>query len=159
MKTIIIAAIAENRVIGKKGVLPWHIPEDFQHFKNTTRGHAIIMGRKTLESMNNRPLPKRINIILSRNPNYTAEGCVVKTSLQEAIQHAQEQGAEKAFVIGGAAVYKEALAIADQMILSHVKGIYEGETLFPEWGNEWKVVEEKQHEQFTVKIYKNTDKE
>ncbi len=153
MKTIIIAALAENRVIGKDNNLPWHIPEDFKHFKDTTRGHTVIMGRKTLESMNNRPLPKRINIVLSRNPDYTAEGCIVQQSIQDAVAYAQEQGAEKAFIIGGAAVYKEALTFADQMILSHVKGAYEGETLFPEWGSEWQVVDEQPHEQFTVKTY------
>ena len=155
MKLSLIAALDENRVIGNKGGIPWHIPEDFKHFKETTKGFPVIMGRKTFESIG-RPLPKRLNIILTRNKEFVAlEGCVVCDSLEKGIEIAKQQQPEpeKAFVIGGAGVYEQALSFADEMILSHVPGTHEGDTFFPQWSDEWVTHEEKDFGKFVVKIY------
>jgi len=153
MNIMIIAALDENRVIGNKGQIPWHLPEDFKHFKETTKGHAVIMGRKTFVSIG-KPLPQRLNMVLTRDADFeTTPDVVVCGSLEEAIAAAKNAGKEKAFIIGGANVYEQSLNVADQMILSHVPGKHEGDAFFPQWGNEWKVVEEKKHEGFVVKVY------
>ena len=153
MEIILIAALDENRVIGNKGQIPWHLPEDFKHFKETTKGHAVIMGRKTFASIG-KPLPQRLNIVLTRDADFeTTPDVVVCGSLEEAIAAAKNAGKEKAFIIGGANVYAQSLNVADQMILSHVPGKHEGDAFFPQWGNEWKVVEEKRYGGFVVKVY------
>ena len=125
----IIVAMARNRVIGKNNRLPWHLPADLKHFKETTMGHPIIMGRKTYESIG-RPLPGRTNIVVTRNPEFRAEGCTVVHSLEEALRAAEE--AEEVFVIGGATLYREALPIANRIYLTLVEADIEGDTLFPE---------------------------
>ncbi len=155
MEIIIIAALDENRVIGNKGQIPWHLPEDFKHFKETTMGHAVIMGRKTFVSLGNKPLPKRLNIVLTTDPQWkTTPDSIVCRSIEEAIAYAAKAGKEKAFIIGGANVYEQSLAVADQMILSHIPGKHEGDAFFPQWESEWKVVEEKKYPGFVVKVYK-----
>jgi len=131
METIIIAAVARNRVIGDKGRIPWHIREDFAHFKRTTTGHAVIMGRKTFESIG-KPLPGRVNIVLTRNENYTApEGVILKRSLEEAIAYCAETRQEKAFIIGGAKAYEEGMGMADTLIITEINQDPEGDTFFP----------------------------
>ncbi|MDQ7054475.1 MAG: type 3 dihydrofolate reductase [candidate division KSB1 bacterium] len=135
----IIVAIARNRVIGRGNRLPWHLPADLRHFKQTTMGHPIIMGRKTYESIG-RPLPGRQNIVITRNRDYYAEGCLVVHSLQEAL--AAVPDAEEVFIIGGASLYREALPLADRIYLTLVDAEVEGDTVFPELdASEWREVQ------------------
>ncbi len=140
----LIAAIAQNRVLGKDNQLIWHMPNDLKHFKELTQGHAVIMGRKTYESMG-RPLPKRENIVVSRQANYEAPGCTVVNSLEKAIALAEDDA--QPFIIGGAEIYKLALPHAQKMELTIVEAEFEGDTFFPEFDfNEWKLKQEEQHE-------------
>jgi len=135
METIIIAAVAKNGVIGKDGKLPWHIPEDFQHFKRTTNGHAIIMGRKTFESIG-KPLPNRVNIVLSGSMTQPEDASYfVARTLEQALQLCEKDGFGKAFIIGGTRLFKESLDkdMATQIILTEIKQEYDGDTFFPKW--------------------------
>lgn len=126
----IIVAVARNGVIGDRNRLIWHISEDLRRFKAITTGHPVIMGRKTYESLG-RPLPNRINVVITRQADYRAEGCVVARSLEEAV--GRFDPAEEVFVIGGAQIYAEALPLADRFYLTRVEADYEGDTRFPEW--------------------------
>lgn len=125
----IIAAMAENRVIGRGGAIPWDIPEDRRRFRELTMGHPIIMGRKTFESIG-RPLPGRRNIILSRRPEYRAEGCCVVHSFADAL--AASAGADEVFICGGEELYGLALPQADRIYLTVVHRFCAGEALFPQ---------------------------
>jgi dihydrofolate reductase len=131
----IIAAIAENNVIGKDNKLIWHLPADLKHFKELTSGHHIIMGRKTWESIGKKPLPDRTNIVITRDKNYKTEGCILVHSLDEAL--AAAKGQEEVFVIGGAEIYKQAMDKADKLYITRVHHKFEGDTFFPEIGKEW----------------------
>ncbi len=124
----IIVARARNGIIGKQGALPWHLPEDLAHFKATTTGHAIIMGRKTWDSIG-RPLPKRRNIVVTRNADWSATGAEAAPSLAAAV--ALCGGDEEAFIIGGAQLYDEALAMADKLIVTEIDRDFEGDTWLP----------------------------
>ena len=148
----IVAALDEKYVIGSKGKIPWHLPEDFKHFKKTTLGGAVIMGRLTYESLG-KPLPNRQNIVLTSRK---LDGVLTATSLTDALKLV-EAGRE-AFVIGGARVYADALPLADELILSHVKGKHQGDVFFPKLGGEWIVTKEEPHEKFTVKWYERQDR-
>ena len=141
LKIGIVAALDEQRVVGRGGELPWRLPADLRHFKAVTMGHPIIMGRLTYESIG-KPLPGRLNIVLSRQPAYEAPGCVVAASLEQAFDEAGRHGAEWAMVIGGHSLFREALPLADALFLTVVHGQYEGDTYFPDFdGTQWKVVE------------------
>jgi dihydrofolate reductase len=136
----IIVAVAENNVIGKDNSLIWHLPRDLKHFKETTSGHYIIMGRKTLES-NGRPLPNRTNVIITRDENYKAEGCIVVHSLEDALEEAKNDS--EAFIIGGGVIYEMAMPLVDRIYLTKIHHTFEGDTYFPEIKmDEWKVTEE-----------------
>lgn len=126
----LIAAVARNGVIGRDNRLPWHLPADLKHFKALTTGHAVIMGRKTWESLPEkfRPLPGRQNIVVTRNAGYAAAGTNVVTSLADAVAAA---GGSEAFVIGGAELYVAALPLADRLQLTEIDADYEGDTWFP----------------------------
>lgn len=142
----IIVAIARNGIIGctnedGRGALPWHLPEDLKHFKETTNGHPIIMGRKTWESLG-RPLPNRRNMVISRQANYTATGAEVFTSLPDALAAI---GGDPAFIIGGAELYKQALPLAGQLIITEVGLDAEGDTRFPPFGHEWQEASRTDH--------------
>ena len=128
MKIILIAAMDKNRVIGYKNSIPWHIPEDLLHFKKITMGHAIIMGRKTFESIAC-VLPGRQNVVLSTNSDLTIAGCHMAQSLAEGLQHCRNQ--EKVFIIGGETVYREAMAFADTILLSVIPQEHAGDAFFP----------------------------
>jgi dihydrofolate reductase len=129
----LIAAIAENGVIGKDNKLHWHLPEDLQFFKKTTFGHPIIMGRKNFESIG-RVLPGRINIVLTRSTNFAeAENLKVAHSLREAFEIAQKTGTDECFIIGGAEIYEEALPFCQKLYITRVHGIFEGNTFMPEF--------------------------
>ena len=125
----IIVAMDSNRVIGNANRLPWHLPADLAHFRAITMGKPILMGRRTHESIG-RPLPGRDNIVISRNRNYTAEGCTVVHSLEEAVQAAA--GHDEIMIIGGAELYRQALPQADVLYLTRVEGAFEGDAFFPE---------------------------
>ena len=124
----IIAAIAEKNALGKDNQLIWHLPADLKRFKKVTLNHHIIMGRKTFESLG-KPLPKRTNIVITRNTNYKAEGCIVVNSLQKAIEAAKED--ENPFTLGGAEIYKQAIKIADELDLTFVHHTFEADVFFP----------------------------
>lgn len=134
VKVSLIAAVAENGVMGKGDWLPWEIKSEFQYFKKTTLGHPIIFGRKTLETLGG-PLPKRENIVVTRDTNYTAEGAVVKHTLEAAITHAkttaERDGVEQVFVGGGAEIYALALPHADRLYLTEIHLKPDGDTVFP----------------------------
>ncbi len=141
MQLILIAAFTDNRVLGKDNQLIWHLPEDLKNFKRLTSGHPVLMGRKTFESLG-RPLPNRTNIIITRNPDYAANGGVVVPSLDAAIEKATQTGADKAFVIGGGEIYSQALPLANLLFLTHVHTQLEGDTFFPEFSlQDWQVVD------------------
>lgn len=123
---VLVLARARNGVIGNAGGLPWHVPEDLQHFRRVTTGHAIIMGRKTYESIG-RPLPKRRNIVVSRRRDLALEGCEVYGSLDEAIAHARTTDPEPR-VIGGAEIYAQALPHATKIFLTEIDRDVEGDT-------------------------------
>ena len=140
----IIVAIAQNGTIGDKNSLLWHIKEDMRFFRTTTSGHAVIMGRKTFESLGSKPLPKRKNIVITRAER-DFEGAFTAHSLQEAI--AMAEGDEEIFIIGGAQIYAEALSVADRMYITRVERDYEGDTSFPEIDyTKWQLVSEERHE-------------
>ncbi len=128
---VIVAAVARNGVIGREGGLPWHYPEDMRHFRTVTRGHAVIMGRKTYQSMG-RPLPHRRNIVVTRDAHFAADGCEVVHSLDEAIALARQTDPEPR-VIGGAEIYALSLPLATVMYLTEVQRDIEGDTGFPAW--------------------------
>jgi dihydrofolate reductase len=136
IKSIIVAR-SINHVIGKGGKLPWHLPADMRHFKKTTYGHHVIMGRKTFESLPGL-LPGRKLIVLSHDPDYHAEGCTVVSSLHTALDVAREANETEVFIAGGAAVYREALVGADKIYLTLVHADIQGDTFFPLLENhEW----------------------
>ena len=124
MEVIMIVAVASNNVIGRDGKLPWHLPSDLQHFKRTTMGFPLIMGRKTFEAIG-RPLPGRDNIVLTRDPSLTIPGCVIKHSLPEALDHCREQ--QKVFIIGGGDIFKLALPYTDTIIVTALEREVEGD--------------------------------
>ncbi|MBL4745354.1 MAG: dihydrofolate reductase [Flavobacteriaceae bacterium] len=124
----IIAAIATDNALGKDNQLIWHLPNDLKRFKKVTSGHHVIMGRKTFESLG-RPLPNRVNIIITRNSDYTADGCVVVHSLQEAVNAAKDDS--NPFILGGAQIYKQAIEMADVLDLTFVHHSFEADAFFP----------------------------
>lgn len=141
----IVVAVAENNVIGKDNQLIWHLPSDLKHFKNITMGHPMLMGRKTYESIG-KPLPGRTTIIITRQPDFNAEGCIVVNSIQEAISEAKQLD-EQAYLIGGAEIYRQALDVTDTIYLTRIYHSFEGDTFFPEIKeDEWQKVSEEHHE-------------
>lgn len=145
-----IAAMSSNRVIGKDNDLPWHLPDDFNFFKQTTKGHFVIMGRKNFESLpaNFRPLPHRTNVVVTRQNNYQAEGVSIVNTIEEALELARNADQEEAFIIGGGEIYKLGLDYADKIYLTEINGEVNGDTHFPEFDKSiWKEVERKHHPQ------------
>lgn len=125
----IIVAMGTNRVIGKNGQLPWHLPSDLQRFKRLTMGHHLIMGRRTFESIG-RPLPGRRTIILSRDPNYKAADCDVVTDIETGFKLAS--AAEELFICGGAEIYQQSLHLTERIYLTKLEVNPDGDTVFPE---------------------------
>jgi len=126
----IMAAIAENNALGKDNQLIWHLPADLKRFKKTTLNHAVIMGRKTYESLG-KPLPNRTNILITRDKNYKAEGCVVVNSLKKSLKIALKVD-ENPFILGGAEIYKQAMPFADKLDITFVHHKFEADVFFPE---------------------------
>ena len=142
MKVSLIVAVAENGVIGKDNDLIWHLPKDMRFFKETTMGHHVIMGRKNFESIPHkyRPLPDRTNIVITRQSEYKAEGCIVVDSVEAALEIAKNNGDIEPFIIGGGQIYRIALEenLVDKIYLTKVHHSFEGDTFFPELSSDWK---------------------
>ncbi|WP_420151610.1 dihydrofolate reductase [Spirosoma sp.] len=143
MKISLIAAVAENGIIGRNNDMPWHLPDDFMFFKQKTSHHAIIMGRKSLEALG-KPLRNRTSIVVTRNQDFSTEGVTVVHTLDEAIAEARRVDqaiyqTDEIFVIGGAEIYKLALPLATTLYLTEIHQSYEGDTYFPEFDkSEWR---------------------
>jgi dihydrofolate reductase len=129
MRISLIAAMAENRVIGNGSVIPWNLPDDLRRFRKITWGSPVIMGRKTFESMG-RPLPGRMNIVLTRRPDFKPAGCLVAHDLEGALRLAEE--AEEVFICGGSELYRQAMHRADRIFLTVLHRDFDGDALFPE---------------------------
>ncbi|MBI2653965.1 type 3 dihydrofolate reductase [Candidatus Woesearchaeota archaeon] len=139
----LIAAMGRNKVIGKDNSLPWKLPEDMKRFKELTTGKPVVMGRKTFESIG-KPLPNRKNIILTRDKNYKADGCIVVHSVNGALNAAK--GSNEVMIIGGANIYGQFLPIANKMHLTLIDADFEGDAYFPEYDkNEWKEMKREEH--------------
>ncbi len=144
---IVIAALAENNVIGKDGDIPWRLKEDFQHFQDLTMGHPCVMGDKTFESLpdNAKPLPGRENIVLTFDKEYHPEGTKVFFSWEDAMEYLQDK--EKAYICGGASIYKLGLKQADTLELTRIHKEIEGDTIFPEIDfDKWELVKQEDSE-------------
>lgn len=146
MKISLIVAKAKNNVIGKDNQLVWKLSGDLQHFKRTTLGHHVIMGRKTFESMG-KPLPGRTSIVITRNENYQVPAPhYVVHSLDEALKIVEEKGLEQTFILGGAEIFKEALPLTHEMIITEVDANPDGDTFFPPVDySVWEKVSEESH--------------
>lgn len=125
----IIVAVARGGVIGGGNTLLWHISEDLRRFKAVTTGHPVIMGRKTFESLG-RPLPQRQNVVITRDENFSADGCTVVHSLSEALEIFDSE--QEVFIIGGGQIYKQAMPFADKLYITYVEADYDGDTFFPQ---------------------------
>ena len=145
-KVSTICAIGKNRAIGRNNKLLWDIPHDLQHFKDITSGHPVIMGRKTFESIG-RPLPKRTNIIVTRDQSYQQDKCIICHSLEEAITKAKGIDSEEVFVIGGGSIYAQAIDLVDKLYLTIVDDVIEdADTFFPEYPQFNKIIKEEHFE-------------
>lgn len=141
----LIAALANNHAIGKDNQLPWHLPADLKHFKQLTLDKPIIMGRKTFDSIG-RPLPKRRNIIVTRQTQYHVDGCEVFTTIEAALKATANE--PETMIIGGATIYQQTLAYADRLYLTLVDTELEGDAFFPQWNDhEWQVLDKIEHQQ------------
>jgi dihydrofolate reductase len=133
VKVALVAAVARGGVIGRDGTIPWRIPEDVAFFKELTTGHPVVMGRRTWESIPDRfrPLPGRRNVVVTRNPAWSAEGAERVGSVEEALRLVA--GAERVHVVGGAEIYAAALPRADELVLTEIDADVQGDTFFPSW--------------------------
>jgi dihydrofolate reductase len=142
---VIIAAVAQNRVIGRGRQIPWRISEDFRRFKRLTLSHPCIMGDVTYDSLpaKSRPLPGRENIVLSFDRDYHPEGTTVFHAFEDAIEYVRRSGAEKTFITGGASIYRLGLEVADTLELTWIHRDYEGDVLFPEVDfDQWQLIQQ-----------------
>jgi dihydrofolate reductase len=152
---ILVAAMGHDRVIGRDGRIPWHLPAEMKHFRRTTRGQAVVMGRKTFESIGG-ALKNRTNIVVTRDPTFQAPGCEVVHAIAPLLADEREL-----YVIGGAEIYRQFLPHADRMVLTRIDGAFEGDTFFPAWDEgEWRLVgtefhprDEQNAYDFTVETY------
>jgi len=153
MKLILIAAHDPDLVIGKDGDLPWHYPEDLKFFKRTTMGHPLLMGRIVFESFNEKPLPGREAVVLSRSKTYS--DVPTFKSIDEALDYLSDY--DKVYVAGGGEIYEQTIGIADQLIITEIHKKYGGDTYFPEYrddiGTVWKEVSRKNMEEFSIVKY------
>ncbi len=151
----LVAAMGQDRVIGKDGKMPWHLPAELKHFRRVTRGQVVVMGRKTFESIGE-PLKGRTNVIITRNGSYKAPGCEVVHSVDEVVHDPRP-----IYIIGGAELYREFLSHADRMILTRIHHGFDGDTFFPEWNPaEWQLTAAEEHTRdernaydFTIETY------
>jgi dihydrofolate reductase len=142
----IVVAVAENNVIGKDNQLIWHLPADLRHFKQKTMGHPMIMGRKTFEAIG-KPLPGRTTILVTRQHDFQAEGCLVVHSMKEAVDKGMALDKEQISIVGGAEIYKQAMPFVDTIYLTRVHHTFEGDTYFPELQDkDWEQVSAEHHQ-------------
>jgi dihydrofolate reductase len=143
-----IAAVARNGVIGKANDLPWHLPDDMKYFMLTTKGHHVIMGRKNYESLPEkfRPLPNRTSIVVTRQTDYKAPGCIIVNHLDDALKLAEKNGEAELFIIGGAEIYVLGMPLADRLYLTEIDTEIEGDTFFPSYKKmEWQEITRQHH--------------
>lgn len=148
MTISLIAALARNRVIGRNNDLPWHLPDDMKYFMQTTKSHHVIMGRRNYDSIPEkfRPLPNRVNIVVTRQKSLTLPNCTVVHSLEEAVAIAREAGEQELFIIGGAAIYQLGMPIAQRLYLTEIDATLSGDTYFPEFDKQaWKETARQHH--------------
>ncbi len=146
MKITLIAAVAENRVIGRDGGLPWRLPDDLRRFKLRTKGHVVIMGRRTYESLA-APLPNRPTIVVSRSRDLDTHEATLASSLDDALDIARGRGEDEVFILGGSEIYAMALPLADRLELTIVHAEIEGDTYFPEFDlSAWTITEDERRE-------------
>ena len=152
----IIVAMTKDRVIGirEENKIPWYIPEDFKHFKETTLNSTVIMGKTTWDSLPKKPLPKRNNIVLCNdNPDFEYAGIDVVSKIDDALIGAEHYGVNT-FIMGGASIYRVFLPLVNKMIISFVKGDYKGDVYFPDFRlKEWDITQETEHPEFIVKVH------
>lgn len=143
----LVVAASDNNAIGKNNQLLWHLPNDLKFFKNTTWGMPVIMGRKTYESVN-QPLPGRINIVITQQTNWSAEGVIAAPDIQTALQKAAETNCKEIFIIGGGEIYKQSLHLADKIIVTRVHAVFaDADTFFPEMDkNNWQLIFNEDHQ-------------
>jgi len=156
LEIIIIAAVSKNNVIGHSGKIPWHIKEELIHFKNSTAGFPIVMGRKTFESLK-KPLENRLNIVLSRNPGFSFShpNVVICNSVSEALDFCIRKNENKVFVIGGEEIFHQTINLACKMIISEVDITAEGDRFFPEIiMSGWEIESVEERNGFRIKNYK-----
>lgn len=140
-----IVAVAHNRVIGRDNDIPWYLPADLQYFKKVTMGHTVVMGRNCYNSIG-RPLPKRTNIIVTRDPFYISSVCPIARSIPEALEIANENGETEVFIIGGGQIYAQTVDLWDRLYLTEVDIDVEGDIFFPEIDmKQWKLLSEEHH--------------
>ena len=164
----LIAAVADNGVIGKNNDLPWRLPDDMRYFMQTTLGHHVIMGRKNYESLPEkfRPLPHRVNIVVTRQSSFKAKGCLVVHAIEEGIAVALQAGEAELFIIGGAEIYSATLPLAHRLYLTEIKAHVGGDTWFPHFGKDhWEeqsriphAADEKHAYAFDFVVYKRRDR-
>jgi dihydrofolate reductase len=146
MKLSLIAAVADNRVIGQGNDIPWRLPEDWKRFKATTMGHHLLMGRRTWESIG-RALPGRTTVVITRGDLDLPAAVASAASLDAAIEHARAAGDNEAFIAGGAEIYRQSLDRVDRLYLTRVHASPDGDTFFPDWDRQdWTVVSSERHE-------------
>lgn len=142
-----IVAVSKDGVIGRDNQIPWYLPEDLKYFKKVTLGHPVIMGRKSFVSIG-RPLPKRTNIIVTRDPFYIVSGCIVVNTLEEALEWAHKEGEDEIFIIGGGEIFEQSISYWDKLYLTEVDlYVPDGDVFFPEINpEEWALLSEEHHD-------------
>lgn len=139
----LIAAVAENDVIGKNNDLPWHLPADMKYFRETTMGHCVVMGRKNYDSipLKYRPLDGRTNIIVTRQKDFKAEGCIVVNTIEDALAECRRRNEAEVFIIGGGDIFNQTIGIADRIYYTKIHHHFEGDAFFPKLDDaKWKLV-------------------
>ncbi len=151
-----IVAIGKSRQIGADNKMLWHISDEFKHFKKTTMGHTLLMGRKCFDSIG-RPLPGRTTIIMTRDKSYQREGCLIVHSLEEGIELARSRGEDELFIAGGGEIYKQALPITQKLYLSTVDFDGDADIFFPEYTHlPWKELMQAEHEGWRLQVLKRS---
>lgn len=161
VRFVLVAAVADNGVIGRDGDMPWHLPEDLQHFKETTMGHPVVMGRKTYESIARQldgPLPGRHSVVLTSRDLDVPDGAETAASIAEAVEASEtaaaEMGVETVYVVGGATVYEQFLDRASRLVLTELDAAHEGDTRFPDWDRDaWVETDRDDRDGFSFVVY------
>ena len=143
-----IAALSQNRVIGKNNDLPWKLPDDMKFFMESTKGHHVVMGRRNYDSLHEKykPLPQRTNIVITRQQDFKAPGCVVMHAVEPALDLARKNGEKECFIIGGAEIYQLAMPYTTRLYMTEIDAVIEGDTFFPEFDqSDWKEISRQHH--------------